>query len=140
MIDDEKKEGSSSLFKEHEFIFSLTVFIIFIAFIILFFGNNITFVKTCGDGTLYSSCSETMPYYCDSGILVEKASVCGCMENSSITGDQCISLYQTGPKEIILKQDRIDDWKKKGADLSDGLLRIIKQAPQKPPRKKTKYF
>jgi len=40
----------------------------------------------------------------------------------------------TEPKEIILKQDKIDEWIKKGAVLSDGFLRITKQAPQKPPR------
>lgn len=44
----------------------------------------------------------------------------------------------TEPKEIILKQDRIDEWIKKGAQLSDGFLRITKQAPQKPPRKPKK--
>lgn len=40
----------------------------------------------------------------------------------------------TNPKEIILKQDKIDEWIKKGAVLSDGYLRMTKQAPQKPPR------
>ncbi len=41
----------------------------------------------------------------------------------------------TEPKEILLKQDRIDDWIKKGAQMSDGFLRIIGKAPQRPPRK-----
>ncbi len=40
----------------------------------------------------------------------------------------------TEPKEIILKQDRIDEWLKKGAVLSDGYLRIIGKAPQRLPR------
>lgn len=44
----------------------------------------------------------------------------------------------TDPKEIILKQDRIDDWVKKGAVLSDGFLRVIGKAPQRPPRKAKK--
>lgn len=46
----------------------------------------------------------------------------------------------TSPKEIILKQDRIDDWIKKGAVLSDGYLRIIGKAKQHPirPAKKQK--
>ncbi len=44
----------------------------------------------------------------------------------------------TEPHEIILKEDRIDFWKKNGAVLSDGFLRITKQAPQKPPRKPKK--
>lgn len=41
----------------------------------------------------------------------------------------------TNPKEIKLKQDRIDDWIKKGAQPSDGFLRITGKAPQRPPRK-----
>ncbi len=44
----------------------------------------------------------------------------------------------TEPKEIILKKDRIEHWVKQGAILSDGYLRITKQAPQKPPRKPKK--
>lgn len=44
----------------------------------------------------------------------------------------------TSPKEIILKQDRIDDWIKKGAQMSDGFLRIIGKAPQRLPRKPKK--
>ncbi len=44
----------------------------------------------------------------------------------------------TEPKEIILKQDRIDDWLKKGAQPSEGFLRIIGKAPQRPARKPKK--
>lgn len=44
----------------------------------------------------------------------------------------------TEPKEIILKKDRLEYWQKQGAVLSDGFLRITKQASQKPPRKPKK--
>jgi small subunit ribosomal protein S16 len=44
----------------------------------------------------------------------------------------------TQPHEIKLKQDRIDHWVKQGAQLSDGFLRIIGKAPQRPPRKPKK--
>lgn len=44
----------------------------------------------------------------------------------------------TQPKEISLKQDRIDHWVKQGAQLSDGFLRIIGKAPARPPRKAKK--
>lgn len=44
----------------------------------------------------------------------------------------------TEPKKIILKKDKIEEWIKKGAVLSDGFLRITKQAPQRPPRKPKK--
>lgn len=44
----------------------------------------------------------------------------------------------TEPKEIKLKQDRIDEWVKKGAQFSNGFLRILGKAPQRPPRKPKK--
>ncbi len=44
----------------------------------------------------------------------------------------------TTPKDIKLKQDRIDHWIKQGAQMSEGFLRIIGKAPQRPPRKAKK--
>ncbi len=44
----------------------------------------------------------------------------------------------TEPKQINLRQDLIDAWLKKGAVPSDGFLRIIGKAPQRPPRKAKK--
>ncbi len=44
----------------------------------------------------------------------------------------------TEPKDIKLKQDRIDWWIKQGAQPSTGYLRIIGKAPQRPPRKPKK--
>ncbi len=44
----------------------------------------------------------------------------------------------TEPKDIKLKQDRIDYWIKQGAQMSTGYLRIIGKAPQRPPRKPKK--
>lgn len=44
----------------------------------------------------------------------------------------------TEPKDIKLKQDRIDYWVKQGAQPSTGYLRIIGKAPQRPPRKPKK--
>lgn len=44
----------------------------------------------------------------------------------------------TKPKDIQLKQDRIDHWIKQGAQMSVGFLRIIGKAPQRLPRKPKK--
>lgn len=44
----------------------------------------------------------------------------------------------TEPKDIKLKQDRIDHWVKMGAQKSVGFLRIIGKAPQRLPRKPKK--
>src|SRR3989344_6456436 len=60
--------------------------------------NNSGKIPTCGDGTLYDLCSLRKPYFCSGGILVEKASLCGCLEILTKKGDLCISKYQTNPK------------------------------------------
>ena len=44
----------------------------------------------------------------------------------------------TNPKDIKLKQDRIDYWIKQGAQPSTGFLRITGKAPQRLPRKPKK--
>lgn len=41
----------------------------------------------------------------------------------------------TTPHEVILKQEQIDQWLKKGAVMSEGFLRVIGKAPQRPARK-----
>lgn len=46
----------------------------------------------------------------------------------------------TNPKEINLKQDRINEWLKKGAQPSRGFLRITGKAPKKPPKKPKKQI
>ncbi|MFH1503214.1 MAG: hypothetical protein ABIE36_00980, partial [Candidatus Diapherotrites archaeon] len=58
--------------------------------------------KTCGDETGNNSCSDNKPYFCEEGILIEKASVCGCPEILKKEGDSCISEYQTNSKNISL--------------------------------------
>ncbi len=59
-------------------------------------------VRTCNDGTLYNSCSETKPYFCSKGTLIEKASSCGCYNSSKVKKDKCSSVYETDPKKITL--------------------------------------
>ena len=98
-----KKEKKVSWFRKHEFFISLASFVIVFALIILFFENPFAKIQTCGDSSFYDSCSIVKPYYCESGFLVEKASVCGCSEFSEISGDSCINDLQTQPKNIVLK-------------------------------------
>lgn len=59
-------------------------------------------ILVCNDGTFYDGCSLIKPYYCEKGILIEKASVCGCSELATKSEDICISKYQTNPKNISL--------------------------------------
>lgn len=44
----------------------------------------------------------------------------------------------TEPKEVKIDETKLGEWKKKGAVLSDGFLRIIGEAKQKQPRKPKK--
>ena len=57
----------------------------------------------CSDGTPSETCSQVMPYFCEDGKLIEKASICECPENSSQNLESCISSYQTNPKNISLE-------------------------------------
>lgn len=81
-------------------IFALS-FLVIVSLILFFYDFFIE--KKCGDDTLYGQCSSRKPYFCLNGILIEKASICGCSNVSSIDGDSCISKYQTEPKNITLK-------------------------------------
>ena len=47
-------------------------------------------VTTCSDGTRFSTCSATLPYYCQGGTLVPKASQCGCPAGKIASGDDCV--------------------------------------------------
>ncbi len=81
---------------------SIFIILILIAGIYIF---SLYYKKTpaCGDGTLYSQCSVNVPYYCDKGQLIEKASVCNCSENMLVVGDECVSDYKVGLKELQLE-------------------------------------
>ena len=62
-------------------------------------------IPTCGDGSFYDTCDLNKPYYCDAetGLLIEKASMCGCPNGMSKSEDSCLSQYATAPKDITLK-------------------------------------
>jgi len=85
-------------------IILIFIVLIFILFIVsdYFFKSQVK-IPTCGDGTFYEHCSLKTGYFCSEGILVEKASICGCPEILEKQGDLCVSKYQTNPKNISLK-------------------------------------
>src|SRR3989344_8355277 len=58
---------------------------------------------SCGDGAPYGLCSSTKPYFCEDGVLLEKASFCGCSDLSQISGEHCYSKYQLYPEDVNLK-------------------------------------
>ena len=87
-------------------LFLFAIFALFLFGIIWFLPNNPKSVlkdNLCGDGSLENTCSIMKPFFCSNGILSERASVCGCDGNLTISGDSCTSEFKTEPKEITLK-------------------------------------
>lgn len=82
----------------------MIVIISLISFLLIFFISYLLFFNKpliCNDGTPYNECSKINPYFCSKGVLIEKASACGC-GISKVEEDKCISPYQAEPKNITL--------------------------------------
>jgi len=84
---------------------TLLFVLIVVVFLILLFVLFFVFLRdnlNCGDGTIVGKCSTVKPYFCLQGELVERASICGCLENLSEVGEECFFEYKTNPKNISL--------------------------------------
>lgn len=102
------KTISFSISRKH-----LIFLMIFILVVVLFFtGSSLikgikekifTGTASCGDGTFYETCSINKPYFCLDGELIENSFNCGCPENFVKSNGNCVSNYETGEKEIVLK-------------------------------------
>lgn len=90
-------------------ILSLFFAFFFVGFVWLFSDLTDNFEEIpfdssmCGDGSLQGTCSSSKPYYCSDGVLVERASVCGCPTGTAGSGESCISKFQTNPRTVPLK-------------------------------------
>jgi hypothetical protein len=62
-------------------------------------GNDCELILRCSDRTIYGECSTSKPLYCLNGTLIKKASLCGCPLNEVVQEDNCVSKYETNPKE-----------------------------------------
>jgi len=89
------------MFRKEVYVLSVLVIVLFVGFAQGQADDES--ISICGDGTFFDSCSLTKGYFCDEGVLIEKASVCGCPENLAEEGESCVSEYQTEPKEVNLK-------------------------------------
>jgi len=107
---DSKEAKFSFKFPIEEKYLALTLFVLVLFF--LFSGgfglfdlvkNNLyQQEKTCGDGTLYNSCSNTKPYFCSDGKLIDLAPLCTCPSGFVQKDYICIPIHQKNPKEISL--------------------------------------
>ena len=89
-------------------VLSAIIIVFLFVFIWNFFSDkldNKEAIPTCGDGSFYDTCNLNKPYYCDAETekLIEKASICGCPDGMSKSGERCISIYQAQPKEVNFK-------------------------------------
>ncbi|MCK4589631.1 MAG: FG-GAP repeat protein [Nanoarchaeota archaeon] len=51
----------------------------------------------CLDGTFYGECSFDIPKYCADGVLIDRCSVCGCLEGFECEEDKCVEI----PVELL---------------------------------------
>jgi hypothetical protein len=91
-----------------KYILVILLVVLVLTFLALSMASNRAYeeMPVCGDGTFYNTCSLDKPYYCDEGVLVERASVCGCPDLGNFSfkreGDFCFLPYYTGMKDVSL--------------------------------------
>lgn len=83
--------------------FAIIFVVIVIVLWIIFGFSQKNPITSCGDETSFVECSLNKPYFCEEGILTEKASVCGCPSILVKKEDFCYSPYQQSPKNASLR-------------------------------------
>ena len=87
---------------EFRYFLIILLVVMVLALVAIHIAYKSSKILVCNDGTFYNGCSLIKPYYCEEGILIEKASVCGCSNLTTKSEEICISKYQTNPKNISL--------------------------------------
>jgi predicted nucleic acid binding AN1-type Zn finger protein len=106
MIEEQRGSIRIPFIRKKKWLFILIIIAAVAIILVLAFwrsSEKVTAIPTCGDGTFYNTCSLDKPYYCDNGILIENVSACGCPDYLSVSGNSCISIYQSGQKLLNLK-------------------------------------
>jgi len=116
-------------------VLSAIVLVFLFVFVWNFFSDRLDdkeSVPTCGDGSFYDTCNLNKPYYCDAetGKLVEKASICGCPDGMSKSGESCFSNYQTQPKEVSLKYVLRGEEKSLDFVVYTGMVNYLSELPK----------
>jgi len=57
-------------------------------------GGGTGGVQQCADGSYYGQCSTNQPKYCQNGVLIDRASLCGCPSGYDRNGDICVQKQQ----------------------------------------------
>lgn len=73
-----------------------------LVFVFVFLMSFVGLVKfRCNDGTFTGGCSINKPYFCKDD-LAAWAEVCGCPENFSVDGANCVSEFYINSKNVAL--------------------------------------
>ena len=72
-------------------------------FLIYYTTLSVNPLRSCIDGTATGDCSTIKPFYCVSGKLIRRASICGCSDVALGKDEVCLSKYQNQSKDITLK-------------------------------------
>lgn len=87
-------------------------------------------IPKCGDGTLYGTCSLKKPYYCSSGILEERATLCGCPDNLAKKDEFCPSQYEKNQRDIKLNYILKGEEKEINFTIYDGVAEYVSEIPE----------
>lgn len=108
MKDELKKQKTLKSTKNKNVILKISIIFVILMISVLSvifclsFFNNDKKMDICGDGTFYDTCSINKPYYCESGILKEKSSLCGCEENFYKLNESCAhEIYGKGTEKVF---------------------------------------
>lgn len=87
------------MIKKRALIFYLVlVLVLLVPSYFIFFNNG---SSRCHDRTESGECSETQPYLCSDGKLIESPSICGCTYTLSLdSSGVCVNQYRTNPKNM----------------------------------------
>lgn len=97
--------GSSFNWKKWILIIFLSLVLLVLIFLGIYFfvsDSSEEYFSICGDGTFFGECSLNQPYYCEEGVLIEKAEICGCPVYLEKKDNFCISKFQNNSKEVFL--------------------------------------
>ena len=89
--------------KKRFLIFGILIFLLLVVLFTFYFFPVSGSLKYCGDGTEHGVCSsENFRYLCTRGELIERADLCGCLENFKVLGSDCFSKLHYDTKLVKL--------------------------------------
>lgn len=102
MIGEEGKADVRNRFLVKALIIISSVVLVLALTVFISVNSHNPQILSCGDGSIYGTCSPDKPYYCDAGALSANASLCGCPKEFHRSENSCYNQYNTRPKNVTL--------------------------------------